>query len=99
MSKIHKLVIISCITASTLAMGVSVYASRAKRFVDHNGNEIIVQSSDHLSANFDDVSSSRNTVIEGSDNPQIGDILIVNNVREKVIALGDNGEFITDIAE
>lgn len=95
MAKLRKIAFITCVTALTLATGMAVYASQGEKFVDKDGNEITVQSNGHHDSHHTE--SNHSSIMQGPDVPQIGDTITIDGVKEKVIAIGENGEFITEV--
>lgn len=85
MAKLRKIAFIACVTALTLATGMTVSASQVKKFVDKDGNEITVQSSENQDSHHTE--SNHGSIMQGSDTPKTGDILTVDGVKEKVIAI------------
>lgn len=74
---------------------MTVSDSQVKKFVDKDGNEITVQSSENQDSHHTE--SNHGSIMQGPDTPKIGDILTVDGVKEKVIAIGEDGEFITEV--
>ncbi|MDC7287704.1 hypothetical protein NXH76_07820 [Blautia schinkii] len=97
MYKNLRLIIIGCAASLVFTTGIGTYNGGVKRFVGEDGKEITVQSGVKNKSNLEDLESKKKSVIKGPENPLLGDILIVDGVMEKVIAVGDGGEYITEL--
>lgn len=91
-----RLIIIGCAASLVFTTGIGAYTGQVKRFVGENGKEITVQCSGKTKSNFGGFESNPKSLIIGAENPTLGDILIVDGVKERVIAVGEKGEYITE---
>lgn len=98
MAKICKTAIICGTSALLLTTAATVYAGQLKNFIGFGGTKIHV-SSDHSISEPYTLSSEKGAVIDVSENPEIGEIITVDGIKERIIAVGKNGEFITELID
>lgn len=91
-------VIVGCLLALAISTGAKVDGNVLKSFIGENGLEILVHGNNTHSARTDEVPTESIILQEPSD-LQIGDIVVSDGIQERVIAIGENGEYITEIVE
>ena len=69
-----------------------------KSFIGENGLEIVVHTDNEQSVQTDDDSASP-IILEEPSKVDVGSIIVSDGIKERVIALGENGEYITEIID